>query len=191
VNLASSYPYIFTSSWLISCQIIRPSMLNYSSTLGLLPNVVIRWSPHILLALEVHPLRILFAKYEEKDATIDELTSCHLTAFMALLLTVSDQNILPSMEGDGDRAITSMILLFAHAVLPVNVSTDHGAHCGQGNKLLINAFALFTIEKGNFMMDRIKGTAASESLSSSSTLCSERVTESAGSSSRVSCSSVQ
>jgi hypothetical protein len=139
----------------------------------------------------VHPLRILFAKYEEKDATIDELTSCHLTAFMALLLTVSDQNILPSMEGDGDRAITSMILLFAHAVLPVNVSTDHGAHCGQGNKLLINAFALFTIEKGNFMMDRIKGTAASESLSSSPTLCSERVTESAGSSSRVSCSSVQ
>jgi hypothetical protein len=44
-------------------------------------------------------------------------------------------------------------LLFAHAVVPVNVSTEHGAHCGKGNMLRINAFALFTVEIGNFMMD--------------------------------------
>jgi hypothetical protein len=88
-------------------------MLNYSSTLGLLPILVIRWSPYILLVLEVHPLCILFAKYEEKDATIDELTSCHLTVFTALLLTVSERIVLPSLVGDGDRATTS-IFCFLH-----------------------------------------------------------------------------
>jgi hypothetical protein len=94
-----------------------------------------------------------FAKHEGKDATLDELTSCQLTVFTALLLTVSERIVLPSMEGDGDRAIASIFLLFAHAVLPLNFNTEHGAHCEKGKILLIDAVAVFTVEKGDFITD--------------------------------------
>ena len=90
-----------------------------------------------------------FANSEGKDATLDKLTSCQLTVFTALLLTVSERIVLPSMEGDGDRAIASIFLLFAHAVLPTNLNTQ----CENGKMMLIDAVALFTVEKGNFIMD--------------------------------------
>lgn len=94
-----------------------------------------------------------FAKSEGEDATLDKLTSCQLTVFTALLLTVSERIVLPSMEGDGDRAIASIFLLFAHAVLPMNLNTVQGVHYENGKMMLIDAVALFTVEKGNFIMD--------------------------------------
>jgi hypothetical protein len=94
-----------------------------------------------------------FANSEGKDATLDKLTSCQLTVFTALLLTVSERIVLPSMEGDGDRAIASIFLLFAHAVIPMNLNTVHGVHYENGKMMLIDAVALFTVEKGNFIMD--------------------------------------
>jgi hypothetical protein len=97
-----------------------------------------------------------FANHEDKDAILDELTSCQLTVFTALLLTVSERIVLPSMEGDGDRAIASIFLLFAHAVIPLNVNTEHGARCEKGKMLLIDAVAVFTVEKGDFMTDILR-----------------------------------
>lgn len=96
---------------------------------------------------------LLSAEYEGKDVTLDQLTSCQLTVFTALMLTVSERIVQPSMEGDGDRAIASIFLLFAHAVIPVTGNIVHSVRCGTGRMPLIDAVALFTVEKGNFMMN--------------------------------------
>lgn len=94
-----------------------------------------------------------FTKDEEIDAVLDVLPSCQLTVFTALLLTVSERIVQPSMEGDGDRAIASIFLLFAHALIPVNIKAVNGVHCRKGKMRLMDAVALFTVEKGNFMTD--------------------------------------
>lgn len=94
-------------------------------------------------------------KIYNESGGLSVLSSCQLSIFTALLYVITDRVVTPGSEGEADRIIASIFLLFAQAVVPLSYSEVDSI--SSETKLttyhapLIDALALFTVENGNFV----------------------------------------
>lgn len=94
-------------------------------------------------------------KMRNESGGLSLLSSCQLSIFTALLYVITERVVTPGSEGEADRIIASIFLLFAQAVVPLIYSEVDSI--SSKSKLttyrvpLIDALALFTVENGNFV----------------------------------------
>lgn len=94
-------------------------------------------------------------KMRNESGGLSLLSSCHLSIFTALLYVITERVVTPGSEGEADRIIASIFLLFAHAVVPliyseVDIISSETKRTSY-HVPLIDALALFTVENGNFV----------------------------------------
>jgi hypothetical protein len=94
-------------------------------------------------------------KIGKESGGLSLLSSCQLSIFTALLYVITERVVTPGSEGEADRIIASIFLLFAQAVFPLTYSevdsTSNETKLTTYQVPLIDALALFTVENGNFV----------------------------------------
>ena len=94
-------------------------------------------------------------KMRDESGGLRLLSSCQLSIFTALLYVITERVVTPGSEGEADRIIASIFLLFAQAVIPLTYSevdsTSSVVKLTTYHVPLIDALALFTVENGNFV----------------------------------------
>ena len=90
-----------------------------------------------------------------ESAGFSIISSSQLSVFTALLYVITERVVLPGMEGEADRIIASIFLLFAQAIVPIIYleidSISNETKLTTYHAPLIDALALFTVENGNFV----------------------------------------
>lgn len=99
--------------------------------------------------------KYLYQKMRNESGGLTLLSSCQLSIFTALLYVITERVVTPGSEGEADRIIASIFLLFAHAVVPLIYSEvdiiSSETKLTSYHVPLIDALALFTVENGNFV----------------------------------------
>jgi hypothetical protein len=105
-------------------------------------------------------------KMRNESGGLSLLSSCQLSIFTALLYIITERVVTPGSEGEADRIIASIFLLFAQAVVPLTYSEvdsiSNETKLTTNHVPLIDALALFTVENGNFVTNimRHRNTSA-------------------------------
>jgi hypothetical protein len=97
---------------------------------------------------------------EDDLFSLDCLSRIQVSIFVALLKIISEKNISPSMETEGDHIIASVFILLTQAIVPVihgqQNEKDKVNIPGQSDHLcffsLLDVLAVFTVEDGAFLL---------------------------------------